>query len=178
MAVDVIDCSPYDVGGFMKCVFFLGSATTHQPAKIVCGNLNLGAGTIAPGQILKFGVKIKNPPTVVQMSLPVIIYTYDPVAQVKTNFNLIDNAVYLQPPTGIVADSGNFITVGGQLQTKNEILKFTTRNTLALNIGDYYVLFMGFPLRQNGKITGGCQTAAGGAVGNVYYHWYTWAIVC
>lgn len=178
VGVDVFDSAPYDVGGFMKCVFFLGSSTIHKPARLVCGNLNLGAGTIVSGQILKFAIKIKNPTSTSQMSLPIIIYTYDPITQFKTNFNLLDNAIYLQPPTGIVADSGNFITVGSQLQTTNEIVKFTTRNALTLNVGDYYVMFMGFPLRKNGKITSGCQTTGGVAVGNVYYHWFTWAIVC
>lgn len=173
---DVFDSPPYDVGGFMKCVFFLGSSAIHKPAKLICGNLNLG--TITLGQILKFAIKIKNPVSSTQKSLPLIIYTYDPVTQVKTNFNLIDNAVFLLPPVGIVSDSGNFITAGGQLQTQNDIFKLTARNALTLNIGDYYIMFMGFPLRQNGKKTGGCQTATGGAVGNAYYHWYTWTIVC
>lgn len=107
-----------------------------------------------------------------------MVYTYDPVNQVKTNFNFVDNAVYLQPPTGIVVDNGNFITVGGRQQTQNDAMKLTTRNTMVLNAGDYYVMFMGFPLRNNGKFVGNCTTAAGGAVGNVYYHWHIWAIVC
>lgn len=175
---DVFDCAPYDVGGFMQCQFFLGSSSKDHPAKIVCGSLNLGAGTIPAGSILKFAIKIQNPNSAVQISLPMAIYTYDPVNQVKTNFNFVDNAVYLQPPTGIVVDLGNFITVGGRLETKNDMLKLTTRNMLTLNAGDYYVVFMSFPLRNNGKITGGCQTAAGGAVGNAYYHWHTWTIVC
>lgn len=44
---DVFDSPPYDAGGFMQCQFFLGSAVTQRPAKIVCGTLNLGASTIS-----------------------------------------------------------------------------------------------------------------------------------
>ena len=175
---DVFDCAPYDAGNFMQCQFFLGSSTTQRAAKIVCGSLNLGVGTIPVGSILKFAIKIQNPNSAVQISLPIVVYTHDPVNQVKTNFNFVDNAVYLQPPTGIVVDLGNFITGGGRLETSGDTLKFTSRNMQAMNAGDYYVVFMSFPLRNNGKILGGCQTAAGGAVGNVYYHWHTWAIVC
>jgi hypothetical protein len=175
---DVFDCSPYDVGGFMQCQFFLGSSTTQRPAKIVCGTLNLGASSIVSGNILKFAIAIQNPNVGSQISLPIIVYTYDPVNQVKTNFNLVDNAVYLKPPTGIVIDLGNFITTSGMLQTSNDHLKLTTRNAMNMNNGDYYVIFMGFPPRNNGKVAGGCQTASGGAVGDAYYHWHLWAMVC
>lgn len=175
---DVFDCTTYDVGDFMKCSFFLGSQTTGRAAKIVCGSLNLGASTIPLGGKLKFAIKIKNPLVTTQKSLPIIVYTYDPVNHVKTNFNLVDGAIYLQPPTGIVVDRGNYATVGGRLQTKLDQLKLTTRNQLVLNAGDYYVIFMSFPIRNNGKLTGGCRNAAGTSIGNVYYNWHNWAIVC
>lgn len=53
-----------------------------------------------------------------------------------------------------------------------------SRNWFDLVAGQYYILFFGFPLRQNGLISNGCAWPGSTVYGNAYYHQNIWAIVC
>lgn len=45
-----------------------------------------------------------------------------------------------------------------------------TRNYWDVTAGQYYILFFGFPLRNNGVVTNGCTYPGGVIYGNAYYH--------
>ncbi len=66
-----------------------------------------------------------------------------------------------------------------QLQTQGTYIDLTSRNHINVSPGDYYVLFFGFPLRNNGLVSNACKRLSdGNVVGNAYYHQNIWAIVC
>jgi len=64
------------------------------------------------------------------------------------------------------------------LQTPSGYIDMISRNWFDLVAGQYYILFFGFPLRQNGLISNGCAWPGSTVYGNAYYHQNIWAIVC
>lgn len=73
--------------------------------------------------------------------------------------------------------SGNIPTA--QLQTQNTYIDLTARNQVTIITGDFYILFFGFPLRNNGIVSNACKRISDGLVlGPAYYHQNIWAIVC
>lgn len=66
-----------------------------------------------------------------------------------------------------------------QLQTQGTFIDLTSRNQVDIISGDYYVLFFGFPLRNNGLVSNACKRLSdSNVVGHAYYHQNIWAIVC
>ena len=80
----------------MKCRIYHGDQTRAIPVRLVCGDLSTA---LTNADQLKFAFLFKNPPKLTltgdpsQISLPIIIYSYDPFYFKKTNFNLVNAAV-------------------------------------------------------------------------------------
>ena len=98
--MDVFDSDVADStseGTYMKCKLFYGDYEIGAPTKIVCGDFQT---QIATGQSLKFAIGIQNPvitgSTPNQMSLPVLIHSFDPMLFKKTNFDIVNGAVYVK----------------------------------------------------------------------------------
>ena len=53
-----------------------------------------------------------------------------------------------------------------------------TRNYYTTDSSSFYIIFFGFPLRNNGVITNGCTSTGGTVYGDAIYHANHWAIVC
>jgi hypothetical protein len=53
-----------------------------------------------------------------------------------------------------------------------------TRNWRDLSVGDYYVVYFGFPLRNNGLVSNACTYPGSTIYGDAYYHLNNWVIVC
>lgn len=66
----------------------------------------------------------------------------------------------------------------GQLQTSGIYLDLITRNNYNINVGEYYVIFFSFPLRNNGVISSGCTYPGSSTYGDAIYHLNNWVIVC
>jgi hypothetical protein len=78
----------------MKCRLLQGDVTLHQNARLVCSDFT---STLATSDTLKFAVKVINPASVAisSASVPLTIYSYDPLTGRKDNFQLYENAVQL-----------------------------------------------------------------------------------
>ena len=80
----------------MKCRIYHGDQTRGTPVRLVCGFFKTALTNTDP---LKFAFGFYNPPKLTntndpsQISLPIIIYSYDPYKFQKTNFNLVNAAV-------------------------------------------------------------------------------------
>lgn len=182
--VDVFDSPPLD-NNYMKCRIYFGDFTRAVPARVVCGFL--AANLLAPSY-LRFAFGFVNPPRITapsipsQISLPLIVYSYDPFYFEKTNFNLVNAAVLVYNGQDILAPNGYFGTLSNQLQMPNDNLIFGDAHTFPLLVGDSYVMRFNFPLRVNDKFAGLCKStngvAATGLYGDAYYHERLRIVVC
>lgn len=158
---------------FMNCRLFYGSYSLGRPAKIICGNLQ---SNIASGQILKFAFSMINPSSLTVMSLsqitiPILVYSYDPTNFKKINFNLVNTGATINDGNNTGVPTGYFRTNNNQLQTKNEFLYLSRYNTKPFTANvDYYVVKFNFPLRMNTKVLSGCRDNLGNIIGTIYYH--------
>ena len=73
--------------------------------------------------------------------------------------------------------NGNFYSPSN-MQSQGTYIELTARNQVTVTSEDFYILFFGFPLRNNGIITNGCKTPGGTTYGNAYYHQNLWIIIC
>ena len=169
----------------MTCRLYYGDKTRSVPARLVCGNLASALSTTA---WFRFAFGFYNPalnplPTIpTQLSLPIMVYSFDSLLYKKYNFNLVNAAVYVYNQQSILSPSGFFNTLSKQLQYQNDSLIFGDAHTNPLVKDDAFVLKFSFPLRMNGKFNNYCQSTNGlaptGTYGNVYYHWNLRVIVC
>ena len=177
----MFDSAPLD-NTFMNCRIYHGDQTKGSPAKLVCGNL---ISSLTPGNTLKFAFGFVNPPKITpsvtpsQISLPLIVYSFDPFYFQKTNFNLVNGALMITNEENILAPNGYFNPASYQYQMPNEDLTFGDAHTDDILDGDAYILRFNFPIRVNGLQTGACKSADGLTVyGDAYYHENLRAIVC
>lgn len=91
--------------GFMSCNLFYGDSTNNKPAKIVCGGFT---STITSSQLLFFAFKVKNPSSYsgTQISIPFFIYSQQQGTAYKSNFDVIENAVFLRNDVYSYSDVG------------------------------------------------------------------------
>lgn len=184
MPVDIFDSLPLD-NGFMTCRIYFGDRIRSVPVRLICGNL---ASTLPINAWFRFAFGFYNPalnplPTIpTQLSLPIMVYSFDPILYKKYNFNLVNAAVYVYNQQSLLSPNGYFNTLSGQLQYQNDSLIFGDAHTNQLVAGDAFVLKFAFPLRMNGKYNNYCQStnglAATGTYGHAYYHWNLRIIVC
>lgn len=176
---DIFDSGLLD-NTYMSCRLYHGDSTRGIPVKIVCGSLL--SDLVAPNY-LRFAVGFTNPPRITptttpsQISLPVLIYSYDPFLFQKTNFNLVNTAVFVYNGDSIISPNIDITTASYQLQMPNDQLLVGDAHSNDLLVGDSYVLKFKFPLRVNGLYPGFCNFASG-AVGDAYYHERLQTIVC
>lgn len=98
----------------------------------------------------------------------------------KTNFNVVEKAVHLRNshiPTP-KSEVGNIATGAGKMQTQGTYIDLITRNEYDVNVGEFYVLFFNFPLRNNGQVVDGCSYPSSTVYGDAWYHQNLWVIVC
>jgi hypothetical protein len=92
---------PYDNLGtsfsqtFMTCRLFYGDQANNKPGKIVCGQFT---STITSSQVLFFAFTVGNPSTFSgnQVSIPFFIYSQEQGTTYRSNFDVIENAVFLR----------------------------------------------------------------------------------
>jgi hypothetical protein len=174
--IDILDTT-FNTG-FMACRLFHGDNTFYKPARVVCGNLQ---GTIASTQILWWAIKVVNPalpPGETKLSVPFFLYSVEQGTTYKTNFDVIENAVYLRADYASYNDVATPISSTGQLQTSGSYIDMISRNNYNLASGEYYLTFFNFPLRNNGVVTNGCSYPGSSIYGDAVYHLNLWAIVC
>ena len=53
-----------------------------------------------------------------------------------------------------------------------------SRNYYTADAGTYYLVYFGFPLRNNGVISNACTDASNNVYGDAVYHSNHWAVVC
>ena len=181
VAVDIFDSAPFD-NTLMNCRIYHGDQSRGTPVKLVCGDLQ---SSITNAQTLRFSFGLINPPkrtpstTPSQISIPLIIYSFDPYYFRKTNFNLVNAAVIVFNSEDILAPNGHFSTTSNQYQTQNDDILLGDAHTYQLEIGDSFVMRWNFPLRVNGLVAGACKTADGVTTyGDAYYHEKLRIIVC
>lgn len=174
--VDILD-SPFATG-FMICNLFRGDQANYKPARIVCGSF---LTTISSSQLLWFALKVYNPALpagYTKLSVPFFIYSVEQGTTYKTNFDVIENAVYLRADYTTKNDAAYIITGSGQLQTSSTHMDMVTRNNNDIVKGEYYVIFFSFPIRNNGLISGGCTYPGNVTYGDAIYHLNNWVIIC
>ena len=175
LTTDVIDGDFTNT--FMKCRLFHGDQGNSKAARIVCGDFSQ---SIENNELLWFAFKVTNPSVSPQISIPFFIYSMDLDTMFKSNFNTVENAVYLRTANlpSTKTDEGDIYSGNQQLQTAGTHINMISRNTYTINVGEYYLLFFNFPLRNNGKVTSGCTYPGSTTYGDAYYHENIWAIVC
>ena len=175
LTTDVIDGD--FTNSFMKCRLFHGDQTNSKAARIICGDFSQ---SIENNELLWFAFKVTNPSASPQVSIPFFIYSMDLDTMFKSNFNTVENAVYLRTANlpSTKTDEGDIYSASEYLQTSGTYINMITRNTYTINVGEYYLLFFNFPLRNNGKVSSGCTYPASQTYGDAYYHENIWAIVC
>lgn len=90
--------------GFMKCNILFGDYATGMPAKIVCGYF---LQDITPAMKLQFALAINSPILASkQISIPLMIYTTNPLTFTRTNYNLVTSAGYFYDTSNILSKSG------------------------------------------------------------------------
>ena len=52
------------------------------------------------------------------------------------------------------------------------------RNSYTTDSASYYLIYFGFPLRNNGVVSNGCSYPGGSTYGDAIYHSNHWAIIC
>lgn len=174
---------PYDVLNtqfsqtFMTCRIFHGNQANYKPGKIVCGDFQ---STITSAQILWFAISLGNPASIpgAQVSIPFFIYSQEQGTTVRTNFDVVENAVFMRSDTYIYSDVGWVRSQNQQLQTSSVYIDMITRNVWNLVNGDYYVVFFKFPIRNNGFFSGACSYPGSSTYGDAYYHQNLWVIIC
>jgi len=174
--IDILD-APF-ANGFMSCRLFHGNRNYYQSAKIVCGGLT---GTITSSQLLWFSIVVINPGLPsgeAKVSIPFFIYTVEQGTTYKTNFDVVENAVYLRSDYASRNQVANPASQNGRLQTSGMYLDMISRNSYTTDSSSFYIIFFGFPLRNNGVISNGCTNTGGTAYGDAIYHANHWAIVC
>jgi hypothetical protein len=181
--VDIFDSVPL-TNNYMTCKIFFGDRTRGVPVRLVCGFLS--SNLVTPSY-LRFAFGFMNPAPFTaatipsQISLPLIVYSYDPYYFEKTNFNLVNTAVFVYNGPNILAPNGYFATTSNQLQFPNDNLMFGNAHTFPLLVGDAYVVRFNFPLRVNDQM-GLCNRAVAGVAGTpyglAYYHERLRIIVC
>lgn len=163
----------------MKCRLFYGDQANSKPGKIVCGQFST---TITSGQVLFFAFTIGNPSSFTgnQVSIPFFVYSMEQGTTYRTNFDVIENAVFLRKDSYNWNDVGGIYSQSGALQTTSSTyyIDMITRNNWNIGQGDYYVILFSFPLRINGLVSSGCTYPGGGLYGDAYYHQNLWIIVC
>ena len=95
-----------------------------------------------------------------------------------THFDVAENAVHLRSDVATKSDVANTYSSGQRLQTSGTHIDMITRNTYSSDSSTYYLIYFGFPLRNNGVITNGCTDTSNNVYGNAIYHSNHWAIVC
>ncbi len=155
----------------MTCRLFHGDQTNKKPARIVCGQF---ASTITSSQVLFFAFTVGNPSSFSgnQVSIPFFIYSQEQATTYRSNFDVIENAVFLRKDQYTWNDVGGIYSQSQAMQTTSSsyYIDMITRNNWNLGKGDYYVVLFNFPLRVNGLISGGCNYPGGGNYGDAYYH--------
>lgn len=132
MPVDIFDSTiPID-NNYMKCRLYHGDQLRAVPAKLVCGFLTSNLINTA---IIRFAFTFVNPPPITgpsifsQISLPIIVYSYDPFLFKKTNFNLVNTALFVYNGQDKLSPNGHFTTSSGQLQMQDDNLLFGDAHT-------------------------------------------------
>jgi hypothetical protein len=178
------DSIPYDMlnafsQSFMVCRLFHGDQTNGKPARIICGSFQ---SAITSSQTLFFAITVVNPGPIfngVQVSIPFFIYSYEQGTLIRTNFDVIENAILLRKDYDTRAsDWIDLYSQNGRQQTPGVYVDMITRNTANIGKGDYYVILFNFPLRNNGVVSSGCSYPGGVIYGDAYYHQNLWIIVC
>ena len=174
--IDLME-SPFS-SGFMKCRLFHGDRNYYKPARIVCGGLT---GTVTTSQVLWFSIVIYNPSIPSgerKLSIPFFIYTVEQGTTYYTNFDVAENAVFVRIDYNTKTDVANPVSQNQKLQTSGMYLDMISRNTYTTDSASYYLIYFGFPLRNNGVVSNGCTTTSGTVYGDAIYHSNHWAIIC
>lgn len=154
----------------MNCRLFHGDRAYYKPARIVCGGLT---GIVTSSQVLWFSIVVINPPVPsgeTKLSIPFFIYTYEQGTTYKTNFDVVENAVYLRTDYASVNDVANPGSQTGRMQTSGSYVDMITRNYYTTDSTSFYIIFFNFPIRNNGVITSGCTTTSNTVYGDAIYH--------
>ena len=129
----------------MTCKVYTGDLNTRQPVKIVCSNFNTA---ITNAMAVKMGFWTRNPATIIGLTIPVQIYSFDPYRARKDTWSMIKAAIRVLPTSQTpISDTGNFDSSSGERQISNQHFYLTTRNTKPLMQGDLYILNFEFDLR-------------------------------
>lgn len=172
LPIDVISLTGLtDATKFMTCKLFHGDQGNGKSVRIVCGGFTT---TITSAKVLHFGFKVMNPTVTPQASIPFFIYSLDTNLMKKTNFNMVENAVYLRNTLltdTTISGQGYFGVQGGQMQVSNTYIEFAPKNRQDITDDEHLVLFFEFNLRKTGLVTDGCKNSGGTSIlGNAYYH--------
>lgn len=96
---------------FMNCRLFWGDQTYYKSTKIICSNFT---ESIENTELLYFAFKVVNPTVNPQASIPFFVYSLNTNTMYKSNFNTVENAVYLRNTYAAnnYDDVGNVATPG------------------------------------------------------------------
>ena len=100
----------------MTCKLFYGDRANNKPGRIVCGQFT---SAITSSQILWFAFSLGNPNSYTgnQVSIPFFVYSQEQGTTYKSNFDVIENAVFLRNDVYTISDVGWTYTQNQQLQT-------------------------------------------------------------
>lgn len=154
----------------MKCIFQKGYQTNGNPCKVICSEFT----AIAAGTTIRFVIRIRNPDIAAgtDLSIPITIYSQDNGENVKTNFNVLTEGIYVdETQTANLVTSAVSVTpstlfygdTGKNLVLKNE----DTSTTVNYANFDVFIVVFGQPLYRQGLQTSKFTYAAG--TGDVIY---------
>lgn len=91
----------------MTCRLLKGDQANGKNAKVVCGNF---LSQVATGTYIRFGFKVKNPSiSSTSYSVPVLVYTHNLAANIKTNYMMYDNAINIRNSGTSVINNNHYI---------------------------------------------------------------------
>ena len=86
------------------------------------------------------------------MSIPFFVYSQNLDSMYKTNFNVVENAVWICDTflESVISNNGQIITNTGTQQSSGAYISLSSRTAWTTSSEDYYTLMFNFPLRRNG----------------------------
>lgn len=150
--IDIIDS---DVVAAMDCKLLHGSIPANQPAKIYCTSFT---NDIAPSNYLRFAFSLTNPTLSSPAFIPVLVYSFDPLNHVKSNFNYLLDSYFISEAITPISASTVYSPTSYEYLMQNEDFGFQSKHINPLTMLDALLVIIPYEItHQTGIIANGCH---------------------
>ncbi len=153
-----------------ECRLAHGNREAGIPAKVICASFS---ATIAAGTAVNFAFRIINPASLPTIggSIPVWVYSFNPLLGETTNYNVMPNAIHLSTETGPTVPIPSAASQSLPLCGIVTDLTLAVGHTANLVAGDFLVLRFSLTNPINtAYVANGCvNTATATAIGHLAY---------